>query len=203
MEELSNWSRTTWIVVGALLVIAVLGWGFALDRDRKLDEHASQITVLEGEQSALGQRFAELETTLADERQAAGDLAALNEQLTAAQAELETVEATKGEAEAAVEAAQGKVAEAEQHVADLTDQASQAEERLAGVTQEIGTAEATLAERSEEVTRSETALARVGELEALGDRTLGRCRRLGKPPCFPERGGGQRREHAGGTPVGT
>ena len=111
MNELSNWSRTTWIVVGALLVIAVLGWGFALDRDRRLEEHASQIAVLEGEQSALGQRFAELETTLADERQAAGDLAALNEQMATAQAELETVEAAKTEAEAAVEAAQGTVAE--------------------------------------------------------------------------------------------
>ncbi|WP_237217881.1 hypothetical protein, partial [Falsiroseomonas oryziterrae] len=73
-----DWTRPSQIAAGLLLLLAVLGWGLAFSRGGTLNEAREQ-------QRAAQARAGQLEQTLAQERQAAGDLAAITQRREAAE----------------------------------------------------------------------------------------------------------------------
>jgi len=116
MAPLSTWPRPALVASGVLLLAALAGWGFAIERSGRVGAREEALAAAETRGRAAQQRAGELEGALAAERGAAGDLAALQNRIVAAQGEAAA-------AEARVDELRTRAGAAEQRLAELRDQA--------------------------------------------------------------------------------
>lgn len=92
MTPTSTWPRPALIALGALLLLAALGWGWAIERAGRVGAREEALAATGARVRALEQQTGHLETTLAAERRAAGKLAAIGARLQTARAELTAAE---------------------------------------------------------------------------------------------------------------
>ncbi len=92
MAPLSTWPRPALVALAVLLLAALSGWGFAIERSGRVGAREEALAAAEARGRAAQQRAGEVEGALAAERGAAGDLAALQARLGAAQGEAAAAE---------------------------------------------------------------------------------------------------------------
>ncbi|HZF76143.1 MAG TPA: hypothetical protein VE033_09960, partial [Acetobacteraceae bacterium] len=114
MNPIATWPRPALVTAGLLLLLALVGWGFAWGR---------------------GSQLAEAQRVLTAERQAQGELAVVTQNLDRARAELAQSEARSTQLTAAA-------AEAEQRLAGLRSETGQQEARQLRAQQAAAAAEA-------------------------------------------------------------
>ena len=137
--------RTSLVVLGLLVLLAVLGWAMYLSVKAGYDaqqarfnqertELTGRVADLEGtlatERSTSSGRIAGLEDTLAGERAAAGDLAALTGRIEQAKADLNRRMTALGERERDRAAAEAALGETRSQLTALTEQRAGATGRL-------------------------------------------------------------------------
>ena len=106
MTPLSTWPRPALITLGVLLLAAVLGWGFAIERNSRVSDREQALTAAEIRGRAAQQRVGEVEGALTMERRTAGDLAALQQRIAGAQGQAAAAEARANKLRTSVETAE-------------------------------------------------------------------------------------------------
>src|SRR4051812_17220950 len=114
MTPLSTWPRPALITLGVLLLAAILGWGFVIDRSSRLSDREKALAATEARGRTAQQRVGEIESVLTTERRAAGDLAALQKRIAGAQGQVATAEARASELRTGVEATERQLGELRQ-----------------------------------------------------------------------------------------
>ena len=136
MSWLSSWPRAAKVIAALSIVLALVGWGLALQRGGQLDDTARQLSEAEQANQSQAQRTQELEATIAREREAAGDLAAITQQRDSTRAELsQAEEALRGAEQRSQELTTG-IAAAEQRSQELATAVATAEQRMAELQQQ-------------------------------------------------------------------
>ncbi|MFC7539433.1 hypothetical protein ACFQU2_08105 [Siccirubricoccus deserti] len=104
MQTSSRGPRRSLAVIGPVLLASLSGCGLTVERTSRLDAMQRDLAAAETQGGVLRQRVAELESTLAAERQAAGDLAVLDQRLAQARASLAAAQRGRATAEVEVRA---------------------------------------------------------------------------------------------------
>ena len=89
MAQLTTWPRPALYTVGALSLAAALGWGVAIERNARVTAERQAVAATDARARSLEQRAGTAEADLARERQASGDLDAVNQRLVSARGELD------------------------------------------------------------------------------------------------------------------
>ncbi len=179
--------RTSLIVLGLLVLLAVLGWGMYLSvkagydaQQGRFNRERTELTgrvadlqsTLATERSTSSKRIAELEDTLARERAAAGDLAALEARLDHAKSELNQRMTVLGERERDRAAAEAALTEVQAQLGALTEQRDAATGRLNHRLQVLGERELDLVNAERALGHARTEHDRLQAEVAALDRTL-------------------------------
>src|SRR4051812_33348394 len=104
------------MLLGPLLLTSLSGCGVSLERTSRVDSLQRDLAASQPEGGTLRQQVAELERTLGQERQAAGDLAALEDRLAQARASLAAAQRGRAAAEAEVRRQRTQLAEEERRL---------------------------------------------------------------------------------------